>query len=346
MTKAGFLSLHRSLALVFAPLLLLQALTGVSLLFRGQLARIVDPSGMTAQGSDRPAATSRLVAAAAASAPDHAIRRLFLPESRDDTVFVELAGANGSSRFASLDPASARVLAAGSVWRFPLEAALRLHHRLLDGGVGLALVTANSMALALLASSGFCYWWPGRRRALKALAIPSAAPQRMKLRLWHRSIGVTLSAVVLFSATTGLLLVVPDLAQARASAKPDAQPARSAGEIDRAVNLAQAEFPGARMHDIRFPPADRIDANFSAPERNSRALHSVSVEASRGVILKRIPAQSNGALWMTVLPLHSGGSFGLAGRLVLLLEACVLCFLAISGPTMWWRARRAKRGRK
>jgi uncharacterized iron-regulated membrane protein len=49
---------------------------------------------------------------------------------------------------------------------------------------------------------------------------------------------------------------------------------------------------------------------------------------------------------MKILPFHTGDSFGLAGRLILLLEAVALVFLATTGPLMWWRNRRPKRRQK
>lgn len=346
MNRASLLTVHRRLALAFAPLLLLQGLTGASLLFCGPVAQAIDPAGMTALGAGPTASTSTLAASAETAFSGYRTRRMFFPASRGDTVLVELAGTNRPARYASLDPGSGRVLAAGPIWRFPLEAALQLHYGLMSGRLGLFVILANAIVLSLLAASGLGYWWPGRRRALKALAIPKASPKRLKLRLWHRSCGVTLSILLLFSATTGILLVVPDLAAAPGPASVPAPTPRSPEQVEYAVALASRQFPAARLHDIRFPPADKIDVSFFAPERNSRAVHIVSVAVSRGEIIKSVPAEQNPVQWMKVLPLHSGGSFGVAGRLVLLIEGLVLAFLAISGPTVWWRARRVKQGRR
>lgn len=346
MSKASLLTLHRWLALAFAPLLLLQALTGAALIFRGPLARVLDPAGMSASGQFRQAAVSALTSSAEARFPAYRLRRIFLPPSSKDTVFAEMSGAAGSIRYLSLDPVSADVLAAGTIWRFPLEAALQLHYRLMDGRFGLALVLTNGLALTLLGASGLGFWWPGRGRILKSLAIRRAAPGRVKLRLWHRSAGVTFSVLLLFSAITGILMAAPDLAESAAPTAAQKPPTRSSADIDSAVSLAQAQFPGARLRDIRFPPADRIDINFFAPERSPRAVHVVSVALSQPSLLKRVEAEHNPVFWMKVLPLHTGDSFGLVGNLLLLIEALVLIFLAISGPMMWWRSRRPKQGTK
>jgi uncharacterized iron-regulated membrane protein len=216
----------------------------------------------------------------------------------------------------------------------------------MDGRLGLLLVLANGLSLALIAGSGLAFWWPGRGRALKSLVIRKAAPQRVRLRLWHRSGGVTISIVLLFSAVTGLLLVAPDIAEDGGPAVIRPATARSLTRIDAAVARARAQFPAAQLHDIRFPQADRIEINFSAPARNPRAVHTVKISLSRGELLRSLPAEHNFVLWMKILPLHTGESFGITGRVALLIEALVLSFLTISGPTMWWRARRAKRGGK
>lgn len=258
-----------------------------------------------------------------------------------DVAKAELASGDGSRRYASLDPGSARVLASGGVWRFPIDAALRIHYQLMDGRIGLAVVLANGVGLAALAMTGLRFWWPGRRRIVQALAVRGAAPGRVRLRQWHRSGGVLGSLLLLFSSSTGVLLVTPDLL-APASA-PSSQPPRTAAQIERALGKAVQRFPKSTLQDIRFPPADRIDVNFSAPERNSSAVHLVSVRLSDGEVTKVVAARDNPVLWMKILPLHSGGSFGLGGRLLLLAEALILAALATSGPYMWWQARRPRR---
>ncbi|MEO7248577.1 MAG: PepSY-associated TM helix domain-containing protein, partial [Novosphingobium sp.] len=137
----------------------------------------------------------------------------------------------------------------------------------------------------------------------------------------------------------GILLVVPDIADAFGPAPSVPQPLRYTRQIDPAVAIGAAQFPQAAIRDIRFPLADRIDINFFAPQRNPRAVHIVSVRLSDLQVTKRLPAAENPVLWMKLLSLHTGESFGLIGRLLLLAEAMVLVFLTITGPIMWWRGR-------
>ncbi|BBE34077.1 hypothetical protein SmB9_17350 [Sphingosinicella microcystinivorans] len=323
-------------------MLFLQALTGTLILFRAELMRV-----SVSEPSVRPTATfgvpiSTMLAAASQSEPGYHAVRLFLPATLRDVAIVQMSGAEGAVRYVALDPANARVLAAGSIWRFPAEAALQIHYRLIDGRFGMAVVMLNAVVLMIMSTTGMLYWWPGRQRLAKGLAIRSASPPRVRLRQWHRSIGVILTPVMLFSATTGLLLILPDLA-APAPPVAAAFPPPTAWAIDRAFNSAIAEFPDACPRDVRLVAEDRMDVNFRAPRYNSQAVDVVSVRLSDGSVLQRMPAERNPAPWLTWLPLHSGTAVGEQGRIVLLIEGLALMILTTTGPLMWWQARRPKR---
>lgn len=341
-SRPQLLVFHRSVALILAPLLFLQALTGTLILFRAELMRVSLPELSERSTATAGVPTSTMVAAAVQTEPGYRAVRLFLPATSRDAAFVQMTGPVGTTRYVALDPTNARVLAAGSIWRFPAEAALQIHYRLLDGRFGMAVVLLNAVALTIMSTTGMLYWWPGRQRLAKALAIRSAAPPRARLRQWHRSIGVILTPLMLFSATTGLLLILPDLA-APAAPAATASPPPAAGSIDRAFTRAKAEIPGAHVRDIRLAAADRMDVNFLAPRYNSQAIDVVSVRLSDGSLLKRMPAERNPAPWLTWLPLHSGTAIGTPGRILLLIEGLALMILTTTGPLMWWQARRPKR---
>lgn len=340
MDRRVLLRLHRGIALVLAPLILLQAITGTMLVFREPLGRLIGPEATVGNGPAGISALSTLVTEAEkATQPGYRVSRIFLPAARGDPAFVHLTGADGSMRYAAIDPGTGEALSTGSIWHFPVEAALQIHYRLLDGQLGMAIVLINGLALILMAVSGIFYWWPGRRRVTKALAVRSDAPARARLRQWHRSIGVILTPLVLFSATTGAILIAPDMAAPAAPATA-APPPPSAAQIDQALTRAMAEFPAARVRDVRFPQADRIDVNFRAPRFNTQAVDVVSVRLSSGTLAKRLPAEDNPALWLKLLPLHSGSAAGLPGQILLIIEGLALAVLALTGPVMWWQARR------
>lgn len=245
-------------------------------------------------------------------------------------------------RYASIDPANARVISSGSIWRFPHEAALQVHFRLLSGPTGIALVALNGLALALLAVSGLWQWWPGARRVPQALKDTAKAPARLKLRAWHRSVGAVLAFVLLTSSATGIMLAVPNLPFASASSEPPAKPvALDGGAIDRGMALAQATYPGAGIRDVRFAADGKLTVNLLAPRGGRWAVDVVTVSAAGQRVTSALPYERNEALWLTALPIHTGDLIGPAGRWPMLAAAFALAFLALSGPIAWWRSKRS-----
>lgn len=335
MQRSGFLVWHRRLALLFAPLLLLQALTGAALVFQQPLSALTGP-----RGSDgAPLPVSALVAAAQRDGAR--LDRLFLPLAAGEPALAQRTALDGKKSYAALDASNGRILREGGVFAFPFEAALQWHYRLMWGTTGLALVALNGLVLIILAGSGIGFWWPAKGRwTRKVLAINPKMPARVRLRQWHRSGGVVVAVLIGLSGVTGVLLSAPDVFVGGAPAALD-YPATGT-QIDAAVSAAQAQFPGAAIRDIRFPHADRLDINFRADDHGPRSVHVVSVQLSSTQVTKVLPAARNEALWMKVLPLHTGESFGLFGRLLLLVEALVLAALAITGPMMWWQQRKLR----
>ncbi|KPF90681.1 hypothetical protein IP81_14670 [Novosphingobium sp. AAP83] len=338
MRRQSFLKWHRWMALLFAPLLVLQTLTGSVLLFREPLGRLLEvtTSNGPALGIDR------LYAAAAATGKR--VERLQPPAQHGRMALAQFVDADRMRSFAMIDPVSARIVREGGLASFPIEAALQLHYRLMAGTTGLVIVALNGLVLLLMAGTGLAFWWPGKGRWGKSLVVNSRMPSRIRLRHWHRSFGVVTALLLACSALTGVLLAGADLLPALVSALPkpvsEVEPVRPiAANVAAGLVLAQAQFPGAKVRDLRFSADARMDVNLLAPERNSLAVHVVKVDLTASRLITAKSAQDNSALWMTVLPYHSGDEFGLLGQLVLLVEALVLIGLGVSGPLMWWRQR-------
>ncbi|HUD91392.1 PepSY-associated TM helix domain-containing protein [Sphingobium sp.] len=338
MTRATWLRIHRILGLAMAAFLLVQALTGALLLYRGPAARMIDPAGMTSRGTGSGCSAGRAVEQAIHALPGYHVTRLFAPDAVGATWFAQLSDDGGRTRYASIDPVGGRVLRAGSLAHFPVEAALQIHYRLIAGKAGMTIVALNALALLAMAVSGLAFWWP-KRNPGKALTIRWTLSPRLVLRQAHRTIGVVAAAFLALLALTGLLLVLPEIADGSATAAPVAAPAAA---IDRSLTLAQSAFPDKSLRDFRID-GDRLIVNFNAPERNSRAVHRAIVTIPQPHIVSAVHAEQNGALWMIVLPIHAGNVIGPIGPALLLVVALALATLALSGPIMWWQAAAQRR---
>ncbi|WP_375197134.1 PepSY-associated TM helix domain-containing protein [Sphingobium sp.] len=340
MSRAQWLRLHKYVGLGMAALLLVQALTGMLLLYRGSVARLIDPSAMVSHGSGPVISAGAAAIGAEKAVPGFAVARLFAPDVEGATYVAEMHDARGAVRYASVDPAGGKVLRAGSVWAFPIEAALQIHYRLMAGKAGMAVVLLNALGLLAMAVTGLAFWWPRRGPMTKHLSIRWSVAFRLVLRQLHRTVGVVVSLILAFLAVTGLFLIVPELLEASGPGQRHA--AVSAGTLDRALALAQNAFPESALRDIRLTEK-RLIVNFHAPERNARAVHRAVVTIAAPQMVSATRAEQNDALWMTVLPLHAGNSLGAIGPALWMAAALALIILSISGPVMWWQARVLRR---
>lgn len=340
--KTALFRIHKYCGLAAALVLLVQAITGMALVYGADIAQWLDPAGLVRNTAGSDASPGQLLAAAEANYPGFRVQRLVYPAQPDATYFVHMADARGARRYVSLDPGNAEILRDGSVWSFPVEAALLFHDQLMAGKFGMALVTLAGFVLLCLGISGMIVWWPKRGRIRKSLAIQWHLKARLVLRQLHRSTGVVVAIILGFSTVTGLFMSIPMLIEESPEALP--RVGRSiAPAIDGALALARREFPGHAVRDIRMPGPRRLNVFFNAPERNSRAVHLVSIDLPAHRVTMVRHARAHKEPWVIALPLHTGQALGAAGRVLILLGGFALALLAASGPILWYQASRMKR---
>jgi uncharacterized iron-regulated membrane protein len=339
--KPALLRLHRYVGLAAAAFLFVQALTGLTLVFGPQLAQLLDPSGMTSGIGSGDATAATLLGAAEGRFPGYRADRLVYPDTADGTYLVHLDDGEAGKKYVSLDRHDATIRREGSIWRFPVVAALNIHDQWLSGVAGTIVVAVAGLLLLGLAGTGLAFWWPRRGRIRKSLAVQRHLAPRLVLRQVHRTAGAVLSALLAFVALTGLFLAVPMVLDGPAPHWTSTEP--FAPRLEPALALARARFPGHAVRDIRMQGPTRIAVFLHAPERNSRAVHRVVVDTRGPRIESVLGAFDNREAWVIALPLHSGSVLGLSGRLVILAGGLALAFLALTGPLMWYQARRARR---
>jgi uncharacterized iron-regulated membrane protein len=348
-SKRRLLQIHKWCGLAVFAFVLVQAVTGTMLVFRAELAQLIDPAGMVRHTATGAAPLSRIVASVRATYPGFELQRIVFPQARGATYFAHLVNAEGVVRYASVDPGNAAVLRSGSIWRFPIEAALLIHYQLMAGRAGLTVVTLLGAALLVMAVSGVAYWWPRPRpgRWRTAFSINWRLPARAVLRQVHRVLGPLACAIVGLSAATGIVLAVALIIGpgSTRSTSPSGLPSVSDANIDAAFALAQTRFPGRSVRDIRMPAPGRFNVFFWAPERQPEAVHGVKIDLASLRVAAVAPAAADRSLSTVVLPIHMGETAGLAGRLIILTEGLALAALAVTGPLTWLLTRRARGSR-
>jgi uncharacterized iron-regulated membrane protein len=322
--RRTFLLWHRRIGLALAPLVLMQALTGLALL----LSPMDSPPDSSAL-----LPPSRYIAAAERAMPSMHVFRLDYPKA--GPVTARLSGASGETGFVLLGRAAADVVDQGPIWHFPRKVAQEWHFSLLAGRVGASVVGVEAIGLVVLAMTGIGFWWPAKGAVLRALAIPSRAPQRLRLRLWHRTTGVLASGILVMMAITGLLLAWPIIAP---PAPPNVRHDRAL-PIDAAAHLAQAAMNGQALRDIRLAANGHATFHFAAHSANVWDLDTFYLSPQAHISR----AADAPALWMRVLPLHTGDALGTIGTLGIALFALALIFIVISGVVSWLRTTTGKK---
>jgi uncharacterized iron-regulated membrane protein len=230
------------------------------------------------------------------------------------------------------------VLKFGDRWRFPVEAALHLHTQLLNGKVGYVLVLVTGLLLTLMAGTGIVFWWPRSGSWRSRLVVNFRHPFKAVIRSVHRTTGICLSPLLLMMAVTGMILAA-ELVVTTAPSSPSGDiPFDTIRDerISDIVALATAHFPKARVRDIRFANDRPATVQLWEPGTERWSLHRVVINAERTEVVDVVPAADNKALWMALLPFHTGSVLGLGGRIVITVVGFALLSLTIMGLVLWF----------
>lgn len=336
--------LHKWIGLAVLALVLLQAATGMMIAYRWDLARLLDPQGMTSRGIAGLASLDRIAIAVSKTFPNLEPRRMMFPDRADATYFVHLQRSDGAMSYASIDAGSASILRSGGVAAFPTEAAFELHHAMMLGNSGRAIVGLDGLLLFVLLAIGVVLWLPrggGVRSALRMQLRSS--PQRAMLDL-HRVPGAIACIPMLMMAMTGTFIALQPLLGARPAAGAVA-PARAdsdSGSLERAVALARTVYPENSVREVRWPGDGMLLVLFRAPAVSARAVHIVRVDPAAAKVVEIRAAEQYTVLTTRLLPFHTGEQFGAVGRAVTFLAGFMLLSMPVTGALVWLQRRRAR----
>ncbi len=343
-SKRSLIKWHRRIGIVIAFLLLLQAATGMMISWRWELAGFIDPAGMTADGVSEGTPGQHVLQRASPQLPDSSAIRIYYPQDVDGVYLLQLETRQGT-QFVSVNPADSRILRQGSIWRFPTEAALKLHFQALPGTSGYLLTMILGLALTTMIITGLLIWWPRNRQWLSALRIDPGIPMRRLTRQLHRTLGIATLPLVLVIALTGFLLAAEMLVDAAGAPRvaPAAYSPTQFNGLDQAVAAAKRAFPAQQVRDIRISPERAIAVQLWDPERDPWTIHRVTTAGGKSGKVTILPADERQALWPALLPIHTGTLLGTAGRLIATGVAFALIVLTGIGLYLWLAGTRRQR---
>lgn len=359
--KAGWLSVHRWIGLSVGLLLLIQGLSGTSLVFRQWLEPIVHGALQIEQGTERVPVQALLDTARQAS-PGYKIDRVDFPESPERAVVLKMSAIDGGDkRLLAIDPYQGDVVRAGGLAAWPFEFMLLLHEEFLVGPAGEWIIGIEGIALLFMAITGLVTWWPAGRRFASGFKVARGKSAEIFWRTLHRAVGAGISLVLIFSALTGALMAFKDPLRSALKLtgevvdKPSAKTAECPGQalipIDTIIADSQRNHGTTALRQLRFPDAQGrgVSVYLASPD-SARPLATkiVAYDVHTGrelgnYVPERLPLGNDIVDWL--YPLHNGAVLGGLMRFVVFFGGLGLVGLGASGLWLWVKARRRKQAR-
>jgi uncharacterized iron-regulated membrane protein len=373
---------HRYVGLVMALFLLIAAVTGCLLVFRGTLDAALNPSLFAIPV--RPALPAiEVVQRLQQAHPGWRVQSFDLQTQPGRVLHVGVGALHSDGHDAIIegadqvfvDPADASVVGmrssvAGIDRPHLFQAIYLLHYTLLAGTAGRWLM--GIVALAWLVSNGLGVWitWPRRRPWLAgwrpAWVTTRARLHRRPMPELHRVGGVWLLVPLTVLAITSVAMnfydelfrpLVEMVSPPRFSPfdRPPATTAASGPTIGFAaaeriaVAAASTQTPSLAPVTMTDDPGhDFYDVGFapggtSLYENFGRVTYSIDRHTGRVAWIDQPRLDGVGRLVLRSLyPLHSGQVLGLPTRLLVLLLGIVTAGLAMTGFLPWWRRRKMR----
>lgn len=340
--------IHRYLSLVFAALWLLQAATGVLIVFRWD----IDDAGVA--GAHRPfdadAVGARLDAMTAQ--PDISVSSMWSANgaaNRFDVFYSD----HGKDRTLRIDgqgkdlrDRSNEGLGQGNIF----DRLSDLHMALMLGDAGRWFIGLSGILLLTNLSLGLKMAWPRLGQWLKALRLPAGKAPVALIYGWHRMLGLWLVVPAMVTVIAGIILAYDDpIASLFKAGVPEpvaAPPATTPVKPSVALKAGLAAFPGATVSGFSLPgdnPWYRVRLHAKGEMPRIWGMTTVFVSAANGQVLSAYDARQAHAparfLLDVAYPLHTGQIAGPAGRIVQLILGLWLMAMIGLGLSLWWTRR-------
>lgn len=353
--KKALNTAHKWAGLFVGVLFLLQAITGLTMVYREPLTALLNANARVGTGT--PAPLDALFAAIARAEPGGQLERITYPADHTIAATARIIMPDKTVHIALINPEKGTVISSGPLWRYPVELSNRVHTSLLMGTTGNVILALEGLTLAFMAITGLIVWWPRAGRIVYALTIHRKAPWRRLLRDLHVVPGAIIAVFLLISSTTGILMIADPVVIAAVSkvaaveAPPNLKipkqtdPTQSQISAQQAIETLHARFPNAWLRQIRPFYRERVvGALFVENDAPNPRTHNMAmVDRLTGELrifqdAATVPAGTAAIDWL--LPIHSGEVYGIMRRVIMSMVGLTLAFLVISGFTMWLSKRR------
>lgn len=353
------LQVHRYSGLTIGLVILLMAVTGVSIVYRPELEPVLNRELLTVPTCADRVPLDTLVANASSSRPSATLDYVRIIAGKPEAPRMPSAMVRFTDQhFVYLNPCTGAVLGDRARYGGLLGAIEQVHRfRFMKNG---SLITGTSAILfgSLLLVGGLVLWWPRTRSGWRhAFTLRPGAARTVSSFHLHRVAGVCASVVLLSMVLSGLPQAfdwyahgVYAIAGSPAPAKPPKSAAPASGAtrlpLDTFWHTAQTLSPAPQDAMLHIPqkaraPVDMYLIDRDAPHPNARTM--LFMDAYTGKVLSFTPyAQSSlgHKLYFWMLSWHTGLVGGVFGKLLLMFGALCVPVLAYTGIRNYLRRLR------
>lgn len=357
--KQPLLALHRAISLVFAALWMVQAASGVFLVFHRDIQDWMQPE--TTQPLDIVRLGDSIERLDARNAHD-SVSSVVLTSQSHRHYEVTLESPSGAAEIVRVDGEGR------SLRSYPRDAVLggsgaymlanRLHRNLLADQLGGWIVGISGVLLLSNLLVGLKMAWPTAGRWRRALLPRRAASAGATVYGTHRAVGLWLAIPTLVTIGCGVLLAFEQGTARAIGASPVVPPrieatadGRSVGP-QKAISAALQIFPGAEFSALLFPsdsrPIYQVFVRQPGELRQTYGATRVYVNARTAEIAgvrDALAAPRADRSMSALFPIHTGQAGGWLGRIVVLLIGLWLVAMIGMGLVLFATRRNATQQR-
>ena len=351
--------LHKWISLTVVAMWLLQAVTGIVLVFHWELD---EPSVLAPSHLLDPVRLGTFLERLQASDPQRRVSAVYASGGLPGRFDVNVEGTNGTAEVLRVDgvgtvlrerPADHDVLHIGM-----FQIATIVHQNLFLGQAGRWLIGISGLILLSNLSLGLYLAWPRRGQWLRTLIPANAGATYLKFYAWHRAAGLWL-IVPMFALVFAGVLMAWDVPLARwfDDTRPSPSPvlaqqeplAPRAATAAYAIQVANRLYPGALLAAVNFPKdgqpwfAVRVTQPGEARRFSGQTIAYISSRSGRVLgtyDALKVPLKTR--IWDALYAFHTGEIGGSPGRWLAATVGISLLTIITLGLT-FWATRRAYR---
>ena len=351
--------IHKYVSLAVAALWLMQAATGLLLVFHWEL------DDLSVRGAARALDVERFGAfleRLQAASPDRTVSSVFASGGVHGRFDVLIANKNGRTDVLRVD-------GEGTVLRERpwdhdyshvgvFQFATYLHQTLFLHQLGTWFIGLSGILLLSNISLGLSLAWPRGGQWRRALIPARAAAPAAQIYAWHRAAGLWLAVPALVLVFCGVLIAYEqplaswfdDARRPPSIAAATREPSSPTASAANAVATALRIYPGATLAALELPTTDTpwfaVRVNRVGELRRVFGTTIVYVSGRSGRVLADYDALKSplkARLWDALYAVHTGEIGGVAGRWLAVLSAVWLLAMICLGLTLWTLRRPRRR---